>query len=183
MKMLAFFFALVVVVHSAEKSVKLAEVTISGKIYKQATISLPRANEALIAHESGSKRISSALLPKEIQLALGYDSSAAYEAQAAANVAADLEADRAAVAARTAKIAERSKAMTVKVISITGTGLLCIWRDETIFMEANTEGAGYLSDYSYKFQAAEMGVLTYTTVLGAERTVKRFADIRTYGIK
>lgn len=172
--MLAFFFALILRVLAADpEPVKLPELKVGEKTYTGVTLTLGAPNEAKIQHQDGTRFLNPMLLPEELRQKIGYDPE-----QAA--VAAVYQAKVAVDEARKQKLAEwlaDSKEITVEVMSVTGTGLLCKWGSEIVFVETTTFEVGYLSDRLYKFRVCESGVYDYTTVLGASKTVRNLLDI------
>jgi hypothetical protein len=46
-----------------------------------------------------------------------------------------------------------------------------------IFIQTPTAGFGYLTEKTYEFALRRTGNLTYTTVLGAERTVAKYKNL------
>jgi len=160
--------------------IERAEFAVGSTKYTGVKLALVKPNEVVIRHDSGISRIHPSKLAPDLAEELGYDKAAAAVADLAARKAArrKMNVDMLVVGAFSAEI---------QVISITKDGLLgnaSIQDDKgrnigrsDIFIQTPTDGFGYLTEKTYEFALRRIGNLTYTTVLGAERTVAKYKNL------
>jgi hypothetical protein len=156
------------------------EITVGSTKYTGAKLVLVKPNEVAIKHATGVSRVHPSTLDPELAKELGYDKAASDALEAALRKTANRKAN-------VNMLIKGAFSATIQVISITEEGLLgsAFLQDDKgqnlgrsdIFIETPTAGLGYLNDKSYEFGLRRMGNFTYTTVLGAEKTVAKYKNL------